>query len=430
MNGEEHLLLYNARTNALATLDSEHTAKYNRFLETRLLDDEDFKRDLEKGGYILEDDISELELLRLQLNTSRYGNNILSLTIAATADCNFRCIYCYEKNSIMTSKMTIETQEAIVNFIKRQIKTLSVVQICWYGGEPLLAFDVIEYLSPQIIAMCDTNNVAYHATIVSNGYLLTPTTCELLKANKVGSIQVTLDGPEEIHNKRRPLAGGKGTFKKIIDNLKECSSYFESINIRVNTDSENFNYINSVKSTLEDNGILKSNVNIYLGFVEDHNNAYEIDKCLQIDRFSKTNLEFIKSNKLNIMALYPRLFTNFCGADLKNSYVIDSKGYLYKCWNDVGIEERNVGHITDTGVNTHECKMNLRRYLDFMLFDPTTDLKCTNCKCLPICMGGCPYKRVREPDSDNRCINQKFMLEEYIRECAEVLLIQQSERKE
>ena len=56
--------------------------------------------DLKHGGYILRDDIDELELISLNLLQSRYSTSGLGLTIAPTSDCNFRCIYCYEKESL------------------------------------------------------------------------------------------------------------------------------------------------------------------------------------------------------------------------------------------------------------------------------------------------------------------------------------------
>lgn len=425
-------LIYNTRSNALAVLDAQHVKKYKEFLQTGELSDTAFEDNLEKGGYIIQEDVSELELLRNQMLNSRYNSSTMALTIAVTADCNFRCVYCYEKDSIKTSKMTVKTQDAILEFVKKQVKNLSNLQISWYGGEPLLAFDVIEYLSPKFIKICEDNDIVYNAFIVTNGFLLTPEKAAILKKFNVSSIQVTLDGPEEIHNKRRPLAGGQGTFKKIVSNLKDCIDFFNNVNIRINTDNVNMAYINEVIDTLRENGIIKNNVGIYLGYVEDHNDAYDLSKCLRIDQFCAVNLKFIQDNHFNIMSLYPRLVSNFCCADCVNTSIIDSEGYLYKCWNDVGVIERNIGHILDDFENAEDKELrrpNVRRYLDYIMYDPTSDPKCVECKFLPICMGGCPYKRLRTND-DSRCINEKFMIDDYIKECAYALMRLKSEKDE
>lgn len=47
------------------------------------------------------------------------------------------------------------------------------------------------------------------------------------------------------------------------------------------------------------------------------------------------------------MNIYPEPKGSYCGADSMNNYVIDPKGYLYKCWSDIGILERSIGSIMD-----------------------------------------------------------------------------------
>ncbi len=418
---ENQTLIYNTRTNALAVLDLQHSNLYNEFLNSNIINDKEFEKNLKLGGYILENDINEMDLLRMELLDSRYNASSLSITLAATADCNFRCIYCYEKESLKNSKMTLELQDTLLKFIEERIKTINKLSLSWYGGEPLLSFDIIEYLSPKIIEMCENNNVEYSSTIITNGYLLNDDICDKLVKYHITNIQITLDGPEEIHNKRRPLISGQGTFKKIIENISIASKYFENISIRINTDSENLNNVNQVISCLKDAGVDNSKVSVYLGYVEDYNNTYDFKKCLSLERFSKVNYEFIKNNNLNVMDLYPSLIGNYCCADFKNSYVIDSEGYLYKCWNDIGIKEMNIGHLNE---EEHIEEINIKRYIDYMLYDATQDVECNSCKCLPICMGGCPNRRLSD---SKRCVDKKFILDEYIKECAVYLLKQQQE---
>ena len=170
-----------------------------------------------------------------------------------------------------------------------------------------------------------------------NGYLLTPKIAKKLGEYNVSNMQITIDGPEEIHNRRRPLAGGQGTFKKIIQNVKECKEFIENISIRINTDKENVDEINHLVQTIKTLGVDGENISFYLGFVEPHNECYLDEKCMTAEGFSKRHYQFMLDNGISLMNAYPRLTNNFCGADLKNSYVIDSEGLLYKCWNDVGV---------------------------------------------------------------------------------------------
>lgn len=413
---KEDALLYNARTNALALVDAKHTKIFREFTENnRSIGDKEFLDNLKKGGYVLDDDIDELKILKSNILQSRYRSDFLSLTIAPTSNCNFRCVYCYEKESLKNSRMSEQTQDELIKFIENFLETINSLYVCWYGGEPLLVLDIIEKLSERIMKICETKKIKYSASMVTNGYLLTPDIAKKLNKYKVDSIQVTIDGPEEIHNKRRPLAGGQGTFKKILKNVKECMNDIKTINIRINTDKENMDKTNILVNELREFGINQSNVSFYLGFVESHNNCYLNEKCMTAEAFSQKHYAFMKENDINLMSAYPRLITNFCGADLKNSYVIDSEGLLYKCWNDIGIANKSVGSLRE---NKKQINVNYEHYFDFILYDPTEDKECRECKFLPICMGGCPFKRISKA---NRCVDKKYILEDFLRECAKIL---------
>ena len=143
---------------------------------------------------------------------------------------NFRCIYCYEKDSLTPCKMSEETEGNIVNLLKHQIGKIKHFSVTWYGGEPLLGLDSLQRLSKEFIKICDENQIAYSAGIVTNGYLLTLETYNILKECRVTGMQITIDGDEETHNQRRPLAGGQPTYQKIMSNL-EALPYPSEMNI-------------------------------------------------------------------------------------------------------------------------------------------------------------------------------------------------------
>ena len=78
--------------------------------------------------------------------------DFMQLTIMPTEQCNFRCIYCYE--SFEKGKMTKQIADAIVIYIEKNISNYKGIKIDWFGGEPLLAMDIIEYISDKVIAIC------------------------------------------------------------------------------------------------------------------------------------------------------------------------------------------------------------------------------------------------------------------------------------
>lgn len=76
--------------------------------------------------------------------------------------------------------MSEAIQEAIVKFVESEAPHLETFTVTWYGGEPLLALDIIENLSIKFVDIYKKNAIAYDATIVTNGYLLNCTVIEKL----------------------------------------------------------------------------------------------------------------------------------------------------------------------------------------------------------------------------------------------------------
>lgn len=80
------------------------------------------------------------------------GSDVLKLIIMPTEQCNFRCKYCYEL--FEKGKMSKEIQDKLVTFVERHLDEFRALNVEWFGGEPLLALDVITYMSEKFIAIC------------------------------------------------------------------------------------------------------------------------------------------------------------------------------------------------------------------------------------------------------------------------------------
>jgi len=216
-------LAFNAISNGFAKIEKEAMSQIYRIL--KLLKkrkagknvDRKLWNDLLKGKFIIREEDDELSLLKVINRISRFSTNSLSLAIAPTLECNFRCEYCYaeKRRGFMEEKI----QSSLLHFIEKKAKVIKQLNIGWIGGEPLLAIDIIESLSSHFIDICRRQGVNYFGSLVTNGYLLTEAVVERLLKAKISSIQITLDGPQEVHDNRRPLVTGNGTFKVIIENL-------------------------------------------------------------------------------------------------------------------------------------------------------------------------------------------------------------------
>lgn len=411
---ENKMILYNSRTNALALINAEQYHAYVDFCQNgKGISDSQLLSDLELGGFVIDDQVDELDIIRLSLLKSRFNTSRLALTIAPTSDCNFRCIYCYEKESLRTSFMSKEVQHRVIELIKQMANTISVLRITWYGGEPLLALDSIEYMSKAVLEICKEYKISYSAGIITNGYLLTPEVAKKLGEMKVTSIQITIDGMQEEHDKRRPLKGGLPTYKKIINNLVAAQNDLPcKVAIRINADKSNINQVDHVVKDLKDHG-LDNVTSTYLALVENTNATYSSNKCFCAEEFAVEEYDFHVRNSKQGVRSYPHLVNNVCIADSRCGMVIDSDGSIYKCWSEIGIKNRAIGNLLE------KTNYNFTVIHEYLLYDPTRDPECINCKCLPICMGGCPHRRVFAPEI--RCTFFKYYMTRYLSDAAKLL---------
>lgn len=415
-NQQDKYIAYNAMSNSLALIKSSNYKKYVDFEENgNEIDDEELIKDFKKGAFLIEDDVDEFKQLKFSMYKSRFSSKFFSLTIAPTSDCNFRCIYCYEKNSLKNELMDKETQNSLIEWLENKINSIESFHVTWYGGEPLLAMDVIEKLSREFIKICNNNSVDYSAEIITNGYHLTEDIVNKLKKCKVSSVQITIDGNEKTHDKRRPLMGGQPTFKTIISNLTKLNGQIDKIALRINVDNKNINGVYELIDNLVSHGLNKT-ITPYLGHVDNCNNCYSEDFCLDFKEYCKEEFKFndyLKSKGFGVSCSghYPSRIYNYCSADLNNSFVVNANGDLYLCWNDIGIEELMIGNVNQLDKVQHKGIL-----FEYLIYDPTEDEECSKCNILPVCMGGCPNKRINK--YEDRCSSPKYMLKTYLQDIA------------
>ena len=404
---------YNSFSNSLALLERQKYIQLQEFASGKIEGlDNTFEQELMKGNFLIGDEINELEILEHRMNKSRYGSGILGLTIAPTLNCNFRCIYCYEKGRYKNSKMDEETEEAIVEFVCRYIPKITGIAVSWYGGEPLLVFDVIERLSERLIKIAREHKLWYSAGMVTNGYLLTKGKAQRMAELGVKNIQITIDGNKKTHNQKRPLVDGSGTYSRIFENLEEVNGILESVAIRVNTDKNNPYAITSVCEEIKKRKLV--NVVAYPAPIRGTEDCYNIDSCIGKTEFFNLEYEVLKTFPKKeyiryIQQKYPILSGNSCGADSDLAFVIDADGNLYKCWSDIGNDSVRFGNIK-TG------EWNVQNEIIYIKDKPMDRDICRECRLLPICLGGCPYE-VRQGVQD-KCIYSEKLLGNYLQDIA------------
>lgn len=378
-------LLYNSLSNAFLQIPEESIEMIENIKNNPEVANEYTEIEfLKKNKILVENDMDELAVLKTSESINRYTSNSLGLTIAPTLGCNFRCSYCFEPNKQGT-RMNTDVQKAIVDYIKKRdfIKNINVT---WYGGEPLLCMDIIENMTNELLKL----PINYFADIVTNGYLLSKETFQKLQELKVSSIQITLDGLPATHNTRRPHATEKDSFERILSNLDAIIPIKDktNISIRVNIDNANKDEFPELYNMLQKR--FGDAVFVYPAFVENLNGTCKTTDCIQdVDLMSNYLIDLYKKHGIYNPKFFPRLTYFSCMVRDLHSYVVDPLGKMYKCWNDIGIHEKEVVNILEDKIVNQNL---LARYLKGA--DKMDSEECNNCKLYPVCSGGCPFHRL------------------------------------
>ena len=385
-------VFFNSMTCALAIVNNDFLQiiadiEDNKYNENKY--NKDLIASMKQAGCIVDDDIDELDLIQFYRNCGKFNTSSLALTIAPTLDCNFRCPYCYEehKNGIMT----MQTQDALLSFIGRRISSIKKLDIAWYGGEPLLAKNVIYRLSENMIKVCKKTGVRFDAFIITNGSLLTDEDISDFLKYYIKGAQITIDGPKEIHDKRRISCNYQSTYEVIVANINKLLENNINVIVRINIDKLNINMVGELLNELKRKITKYNKIKIDFGKVSVFTDICKSveNHCFDNEQYANVMLPLYEEAwkrgfSMNQMIIYPRLRFNYCCFDYVNSYVVDVEGNLYKCWNHVGNLNMRCGNVRD--------KENIisGQYLRCVQWNPLTFDRCRSCNVLPICMGGCP----------------------------------------
>lgn len=427
-NSMNSILLYNSRTNALLRISGETADNIRSVISNSKnvgILNEILINELEIGGFLVNQELDEIKSLKIADRRAKFNTSKFTMTIAPTLSCNFNCPYCYQTHTNQT--MTKENLNDLKRFMDslindRKIKQLSV---SWYGGEPLLVKNMLFELQEYFYTKSADNGIIYQSGLVTNGYLLDEDTAKKLKETGTNFIQITLDGNKELHDKRRVLKNGSPTFERIYENIKTAAKYFEQITLRVNVDKENLNAFESIVEILENDGLIPK-VQPYPAQVDALTDAcsHISANCLTHDEFALYEVEIGKNllDQEKDFASYPSIGVG-CGGVCDNSAVIGPQGFIYKCWNDVGVSEKSVGRLVGDSFILND---KITEWLGYDLFEFE---ECRNCGFLPICLANCQYEAIVSKHSNKKCTTLKQNLE-YILKMKYVNEVKKQLRKE
>ena len=139
---------------------------------------------------------------------------VSALTLLITQRCNLRCVYCYGQDPGPGAYMSQETAFAAVDWLIRQSGPQQRLTVAFFGGEPLLNFAVLRRTVEYAKTRCAEAGKAVSFSLTTNATLLGEHEAAWL-AREMGSVAVSCDGPQKIHDARRPRRDGGGSYAAV-----------------------------------------------------------------------------------------------------------------------------------------------------------------------------------------------------------------------
>lgn len=250
---------------------------WSAFLSKNNLNDIDCKglRFLLDKNYLQGNNIENIDNTNYNICRTYTSNCISHIILQVTQNCNLKCSYCpyawdgYMERQHNKKNMSWKTAKKALDFFIRNSYESDELAVSFYGGEPLLEFDLIKKCITYITSIVKSKPITFHMT--TNGTLINREFLDFIGGFDFG-IYISLDGPKEAHDKNRKFGiNGKGTFEKIYANLKLITNEYPHLtkNFFFNAVWDGFNDIDEINCFFEHDGILSKFGDYNIDFVDD-----------------------------------------------------------------------------------------------------------------------------------------------------------------
>lgn len=409
-------VIYNTKTSAVIKIKNDNYYRINTLLKNDTInnfEDDDLAL-LIKQGFVIDSSVNEFSLIKERYLNNYYDKNKLNITILPVEYCNLTCPYCfiYNYGGFFINDVL---KNNILAFIKRRILNRNLdkkffARINWYGGEPLLGKDkIIEMMKEIQTFILEQNHslakgkIYLDSSIVTNGVLLTSDVFLDLLHCGVKNFQITFDGGKTFHDKTRRYKNGQGSFKTILNNLKEIIKlnlkekfiFSIRINFMKNTLPSVYPLIDMLANIIGNDTRFTIYCRPVYNFktardtiLEVASNIFSIDEGIKMQKelteyiFKKTN----STNKMSLLdSLLPYSRQSWCFEDNDYSFIVGANGNVYKCDTLIGDSRFSIGTLKEDGI----VLSNINSIWMKNIFELKEFKKCFLCKLLPICFGSC-----------------------------------------
>ena len=348
---------------------------------------------MQKNGQLFTADSFEPMAGTLKARTSGVVK-ALCLHIAHT--CNLNCSYCFASQGKYHGEralMSYEVGKRALDFLIENSGTRRNLEVDFFGGEPLMNFDVVKQLVAYARSIEKEKNKNFRFTLTTNGVLVDDDVIEFSN-REMSNVVLSLDGRKEVHDRYRVDYAGNGSWEKIVPkfqkfvNARGGKNYY----MRGTFTHANPDFLEDIKTML-DLGFSELSMEPVVAASDDPAALTEADKPVvmkQYEDLAKLMLERDKEGKPFTFYHYmidlkggPCIYKRISGCGSGTEYMaVTPWGDLYPCHQFVGDEKFKLGDIW-SGVNNKKIQD------EFASCNVYAREECRDCWARLYCSGGC-----------------------------------------
>lgn len=321
---------------------------------------------------------------------------VKALCLHIAHDCNLKCKYCFAEEGEYHGKrslMSAEVGKAALDFVVKNSASRKNLEIDFFGGEPLMNFDVVKEIVAYGKELEKSNDKKFRFTITTNGMLLDEEKQKFINEN-MHNVVLSLDGRKEINDAMRPRAGGQGSYDVIVPKYQSLAESRNQQNyyVRGTFTRNNLDFCEDVLH-IADLGFEQISVE---PVVAEDSMPYAIKEedlpalYLEYEKLAKELMKRRQEGKgfqffhFNIdLSGGPCVMKRLSGCGSGTEYLaVTPEGDLYPCHQFVGMEEFKMGTV-------YEGVTNKQKQEEFSKCNVYAKEECRSCWAKFYCSGGC-----------------------------------------
>ncbi len=364
----------------------------DKYSEKEIIDAFNEILELREKELIFTDDIYEEVIPKIE----KRAPVVKALCLHIAHDCNLKCKYCFAEEGEYHGKrslMSLETGKKAIDFLIKASGTRKNLEVDFFGGEPLLNFDVVKGIVEYARSVEKENNKNFRFTITTNGILLDDEIQDYINKN-MHNVVLSIDGRKETNDNMRVRAGGQGSYDAIVPKFIKLAESRNQTDyyVRGTFTRNNLDFSKDVIH-LADLGFKQISVE---PVVADDKESYSLKKedlPILFEEYEKLALQILKRRKegkdFNFFHFMidltggPCVTKRLVGCGSGTEYLaVTPEGDLYPCHQFVGMEDFKLGDI-EKGV------VNLKKREEFENLNVYSKPDCGKCWAKFYCSGGC-----------------------------------------